>query len=83
MENKNQPAYPRPKQVIGCGEDYQEIPAAAGLTKREVISAMVLQGLLANSDYNCPSDPKKIPTTTSFAQAALHYTDALLKELEK
>lgn len=52
-----------------------------GLTKREYFAAMALQGLLANPDYNCPSRPKDIVTTTGTAKAALHYADALLKEL--
>jgi hypothetical protein len=81
MENKNQPAYPRIYEFSSkLNNDFENDP---GLTKREKIAAMAMQGLLANPDYNCPSDPKKLPTTTSFAKAALHYADALLAELEK
>lgn len=50
MNNKELPAFPRPKQVIGSGEDYHEIPAAPGLTKRELIAAMAMQGLMAVND---------------------------------
>lgn len=50
---------------------------------RAKIAAMALQGLLANPDYNCPSRPKDIVTATGTAMAALHYADALLKELSK
>jgi hypothetical protein len=81
MENKNQPAYPVIEETTDRIDEGMKI--YSGLSKREKIAAKALQWLLANPDYNCPSDPKKLPTTTSFAKAALHYADALLAELEK
>jgi hypothetical protein len=84
-DNKNLPAFP-----ISCGVNetgiYSLLDArvgsdCVGLTKREQIAAMALQGLLANPDYNCPSRPKDIVTTMNTAKAAIHYADALLNEL--
>jgi hypothetical protein len=46
-----------------------------GLTKREKIAAMALQGLLANSAFEFPYD--------AAAQHATQYTDALIAELAK
>lgn len=45
----------------------------SGLTKRELIAAMALQGLLANSDI----------AADKTAKLAVKQADALLKELEK
>lgn len=81
MDNKNQPAFPISEEETDRIDNSVKI--YTGLTKREKIAAMAMQGLLANPDYNCPSDPSKLPTTSSFAKAALHYADALLTELEK
>ena len=46
-----------------------------GLTKRELIAAMVLQGSMANSSA--------AGTSESYAKEAVEYADALLKELAK
>ena len=77
MNNKDLPAFP----FVESGDPSQSV--SLGLSKREYIAAMVLQGLLANPDYNCPSRPKDVITTEQTARAALNYTDAVLKQLEK
>jgi hypothetical protein len=75
MDNKNQPAFP-------VKETPAEEHISFGLSKREWLAGMALQGLLSNPDYNCPSRPKDIVTTSNTALAALHYADALLKHIE-
>jgi hypothetical protein len=75
MDNKDQPAFP-------VRETPQEENISFGLSKREWLAGMALQGLLSNPDYNCPSRPKDIVTTTNTATAALCYADALLKQFE-
>lgn len=77
MENKDLPAFPFVESATP-GES-----VSLGLTKREYIATMCLQGLLANSDYNCPSRPKNMVTTGNTIIVALNYADCLLKELEK
>jgi hypothetical protein len=76
MEDKNTPAFPRPRQIIGSGEDYYEIPASSGLTKREWFAGMALQGLLASDRY-------KFWGTDNFALQAVMIADDVLTELEK
>jgi hypothetical protein len=73
MENKHRSAFPRPKQVLGSGEDYHEIPASEGLTKREWFAGMALQGLLSATQYN---------EKHSAAKRAVETADAILKQLE-
>ena len=46
-----------------------------GLTKREVMAAMAMQGLVA-----CPSNEPKI---SQYATEAVKFADALLAELER
>lgn len=59
--NANQPAYPAAYNLMN-----------SGLTKRELIAAMALQGILAN----------EIPYENIVA-ASVNYADALLKELQE
>ncbi len=75
--NGKKPAYPRAKQILGSGEDYHEIPAETGLTKRELIAAMAMQGIVANSATDTVYEP------TEVAKAAVEYADSLLTELQK
>lgn len=76
MENKNQPVFPRPKQILTRDEDYHEIPAAFGLTKREYFAAMALQGLLAN-----PASGNDTNALGCCAHDAVRVADFLLQEL--
>lgn len=46
-----------------------------GLSKRELLAAMAMQGLLGDREIH--------GTTKDFAVAAIEYADALLKELER
>jgi Pyruvate/2-oxoacid:ferredoxin oxidoreductase gamma subunit len=86
MENKNQPIHPVMMQKIGnndyrahqLGDPKQYTIPMAGLTKRELIAAMAMQGYLA-SFAGSHSDP----SAESVAVHSVGYADALLKELEK
>lgn len=69
MNNANQPAYPIPDFVNGNG-DVQ--PESIGLTKRELIAAMALQGILAND----------IPYENN-VDASVNYADLLLAKLKE
>jgi len=60
-----------PYVVAGRGE----MLVAVGLTKRELIAAMAMQGLLSHYDTENLSE--------KFAPCAVAYADALLAELKK
>lgn len=77
MENNNQPAFPRPKQILGSGEDYHEIPAAEGLTKREWFAGMALQGFISNSVFF-----QGYSSNSDMARQAVDMADNLLSELQ-
>lgn len=47
-----------------------------GLTKREYIAAMAMQGMLANQ-FNCSIE------SNALAKESISYADALLKQLEE
>ena len=68
--NANTPAYPHEEQD-SCGNP---MTRHAGLTKRELIAAMVLSGIAA--DPNCT-------TAKICAKNAVEWTDCLLAELAK
>lgn len=73
MDNNNLPAYPNLDSYETGGTCTPQ--SGRGLTKRELISAMCLQGILANhGDSGAPF--------SAFAEAATHYADALLTHLE-
>ena len=59
-------------QSAGCPTS--AMPAAT-LTKRELLAAMALQGMLASTEY-CFGK-------TAYAEHAVQHADALLKELSK
>jgi hypothetical protein len=63
MENKDKPAFPAEAKL-------------QGLTKRELIAAMAMQGLVG-------SDRTRGWQSEQVAQGAVIYADLLLKELEK
>jgi hypothetical protein len=75
--NGNSPAYARPASVdptngtLSDGDDVA--PEQTGLTKRELIAAMALQGILSHPD----SDYSRS------AEMAVKRADALLAELER
>lgn len=69
------PAFPVP---LNSGESYKTHAPCDGLTKRELIAAMAMQGILANPYYAQESS-----ASGSFATAAMYHADALLAELAK
>ena len=71
-DNRNAPAYP-------CGQDVTMglWKPETGLTKRERIAAMAMQGLLACGEQHDEH------TATVTAKSAVRLADELLKELEK
>lgn len=74
MENKDMSAYPIYLQEGLSHNSHVDV----GLTKRELIAAMAMQGLLANKEgvhsINDCTDPVKL---------AVFYTDELLKQLSQ
>lgn len=73
MNNADMPAMP---VTLNPGEAWGEAGQAPdGLTKREHIAAMAMQGLLANPDYD--------PRAGYLAEEAVTYANALLAELER
>lgn len=75
MDNKNLPAYPLP---ITCNENgiYSTLDCpsgGAGLTKLEMVSAMCLQGLLANSTYGGIDTQSVVMKSAEFANILLTY----------
>lgn len=73
MNNANEPAFP-------CGPDGYE--PDWGMTKREFISAMCLQGILSNYAANSnPGDTKSAHEND--VSVAVMYADALLAALEE
>jgi len=69
---KNDPAFPEIFTTLK--DEGSDTYSVGGLTKRELISAMALQGLLAS--------PHRA-TTSEFAKGVIEYADALIAELEK
>lgn len=54
-------------------------PETAGVTKRELFSAMMMQGFCSNSNYHIQADEYYVMR----AKHAVAHADALLEELEK
>jgi hypothetical protein len=73
MDNKHQPAFAVSKEICEKSE-ITEYPY--GLTKREYIAAMAMQGLLSQYNLKQSSDQNII------AQLSVELADALLDELE-
>lgn len=78
MENKDLSAFPFVESAVP-GES-----VSLGLTKREYIATMAMQGILAN--HWCQNDYLnhiEAIGEDSVVTQAIRFTDALLKELEK
>jgi hypothetical protein len=73
-KNGSEPAYP----VIGAPGSPEDYP---GLSKRELIAAMAMQGLLANPFY--AQEMQSCNCSGSTHSAAVYHADQLLAELEK
>lgn len=76
MKNQDQPAYPV--------ENLKEFDAT-GLTKRELLAAMAMQGLIASNFYDrytakCGTE---YPAVMCASAIAYEYADAMLAELDK
>lgn len=69
-------AFPRPLSVDPGGQTAWD---SAGMTLREYYAGLVLQGLLADSEFNAP--PEFAPEFA--ARTAVQYADALLVALAK
>lgn len=70
--SKHEPAYSTPPN-----QNYGNTWATGGLTKRELVAAMAMQGLLANAISGRHRIPELLSTD------AIQYADALLAELER
>lgn len=83
MENKNQPAFPiqieYDKRVDGGGTK-KAIKDWLGMSKRELIAAMAMQGLCSTA-YN-PGGGNQL-NSLNLAHKAVEIADALLVALEK
>lgn len=80
MKNSDQPAFPVTDEMISRGYEYSGESVFTGLTKREKIAAMAMQGILANT--NTISNVAYTPGG-EVAKVSVAYADALLAELEK
>lgn len=72
MENKNQPAFPVSEETTDRIDTGTTI--YSGLSKREYIAAMAMQGLIAQSNTSRPA--------SEFAKHAVIAADALLEQLK-
>lgn len=72
----NQPAFPAMDMNQNMGIDRLEL-RYKGMTKRELIAAMAMQGMLANGNLETWMDLNEIP------KESLKRADELLKQLEK
>lgn len=76
MNNANTPAMPQnePERYIDGVDPTKGVYDAIGLTKREYIAALAMQGLLANADWG--------GSYSNTAWAATYQADQLLSKLE-
>lgn len=72
MENENQPAFPP-----NAGWEHSE---AKGLTKREYLAAMAMQGII--SSMHSPETRAGEGDPVMVAKDSVNYADALLKQLD-
>lgn len=72
MKNADMPAMPQHYMSL-CKGVVDEV--GSGLTKREMIAMHIMAGMLADS--NVCDEPENV------AKVAIHFTDALLTELEE
>jgi len=76
MGNKNEPAFP-----IVETKNVDNI--SFGLSKREYIAALTLQGILSNAHYiNYTSAHVELMSCDKIVAQAVLFTDELLKQLE-
>lgn len=73
MENGQQPAFPSYNHARNLIEN-------EGLSKRELIAAMAMQGLLASGEHNNP-DMKNINEKRAISEYSTQMADELLKSL--
>lgn len=90
MSNGNESAYPAPYYVEmhENAHDRGDIACDGGLTKRELIAAMAMQGLLSSTDKNTVAIMKTaadhgMAFTETLAGLAAGYADSLLAALAK
>jgi len=79
MKNSEQPAFPKPHQNMD-GSIQHDIHN--GLTKREYIATMAMQGLCANLEH-IQKTYEKTPEHELIVTKAIRIADELLKQLEK
>lgn len=70
MINANQPAYPNERGAARIGDDFK------GLSKRELIAAMAMQGYISAGAYT-------IYSASDMSNMSVKDADSLLSELEK
>jgi len=75
-DNGNRPAYPAMDMNSYLGVDRLEL-RYEGITKRELIAAMAMQGILSNSSHGIENDVHE-----DASDRAVRYADELLKQLE-
>lgn len=73
MENKDRPAYPASEETHTIGTH--------GMSKREIIAAMAMQGLIANGWFG--KDASDTSLFKDRAERAIKHADELLKQLDK
>lgn len=77
MKNGSEPSMPIAHQAIDANDEFFK-PGAKGLTKRELIAAMAIQGVAGDAAFTgCETTIKQI------AKSAVRVADALLDELSK
>lgn len=77
-ENKDLPAFPRLTKLETAISTFKA-DTEAGLTKREFIAAMCLQGILASNERSDDIESKDL--INKMAAKAIVFTDALLNHL--
>jgi hypothetical protein len=82
IENKDTPAFPVLEQTK-LGDKLMLDCTASGLTKREKIAAMILQGLVSNEELINRNTPNNKEWREDAAEAAVSLTDVLLEKLSK
>lgn len=84
ITNPNDPAQPLNDFAIEKAEQgYGYSPEFAGLTIREHIAAMAMQGLLANPEGAMSWNNNRVFSPESISELALLHADALIEALNK
>lgn len=85
-EMKNDPAFPShvAEEMSHQNGDRRNQVSGGGLTKRELLAAMAMQGLLANVQLPLlMNNHSQVPAYEQIGHIALKNADALIAELEK